>query len=228
MARPALAAPGEAKSNLEIFRLLAGRMGFDDPCFRETEDDMIRALLASGSPFLAGITLERLEREHFVRLNIGTPFLPFAEGVCDLSPGGLGYLPPVESRLGAGQARSRYPLELVSSKCDAGLNSTFGNRPGVDRETALLWMHESDALPRGIATGDALRVFNGRGSCRMEAAVGDGVRPGVVRAPSVRWNKRSPDGQGINVLISDRLADLGGGPTFYNCLVQVEKCRDSI
>ncbi len=42
LARPALAAPGEAKSNVDVFRLLAGRMGFDDPCFRDSEDDMIR------------------------------------------------------------------------------------------------------------------------------------------------------------------------------------------
>ena len=70
LARPALPAPGEAKSNVEIFRLLAGRMGFDDACFGDTEDDMIRTLLDSGHPFLEGITLERLERERFVRLNL--------------------------------------------------------------------------------------------------------------------------------------------------------------
>ena len=83
LARPALPAPGESKSNVEIFRLLAERMGFDDSCFRDSEDDMIRTLLASGHPFLDGITLEQLDREHSVRLNVapaGEPFLPFAQG----------------------------------------------------------------------------------------------------------------------------------------------------
>ena len=80
LARPALPAPGEAKSNVEIFRLLAERMGFDDPCFRDTEDDMIRTLLDSPHPFVRGITLEELERERFVRLRIPQPFLPFASG----------------------------------------------------------------------------------------------------------------------------------------------------
>ncbi|MCU1336521.1 MAG: molybdopterin oxidoreductase, partial [Bryobacterales bacterium] len=87
LARPALPAPGETRSNVDTFRALALRMGFDDACFRDSEDDMIRTLLweneRSGHPFLEGITLERLEREHFVRLNVAPgsePFLPFAQG----------------------------------------------------------------------------------------------------------------------------------------------------
>ncbi len=77
LARPALPAPGETKSNVEVFRLLAERMGFDDPCFRDSEDDMIRTLLDSGHPFLQGITLERLDREHSVRLNVAPDAEPF-------------------------------------------------------------------------------------------------------------------------------------------------------
>src|SRR5581483_4053792 len=80
LARPALPAPGETKSNVEIFRLLAAHMGFDNACFRESEDDMIRTLLDSEHPFIRGITLEELERQHFVRLRLPEPFLPFAEG----------------------------------------------------------------------------------------------------------------------------------------------------
>ncbi|MGD0438748.1 MAG: molybdopterin-dependent oxidoreductase, partial [Bryobacteraceae bacterium] len=79
LARPALPAAGEAKSNVEVFRLLAQRMGLDDECLRESEDDMIRTLLDSPHPFLQGITLEQLDRDGFVRLNVaptGEPFLP--------------------------------------------------------------------------------------------------------------------------------------------------------
>src|SRR6185437_14862513 len=133
LARPALPAPGEAKSNVEVFRALARRMGFDDPCFRDTEDDMIRTLLDSPHPFLAGITLERLEREHSVRLNVaapGQPFLPFAQGnfgtksgKCELGAGMLAYQPPRESRHGDAALRARYPQELISSKNDDSLNS---------------------------------------------------------------------------------------------------------
>lgn len=236
LARPALPAPGETKSNVEIFRLLAERMGFDEPCFRDSEDDMIRTLLASEHPFLSGITIERLDREHSVRLNVareGEPFLPFANGgfgtrsgKCEFSAEALEYVPPVESRLGSAELRVRFPLEMISSKNDDSMNSTFGNRAGVDQQTSILAMHEVDAAPRGIESGDRVRAFNNRGSCFLTAEVNGGVRQGVVRAPSVRWNKLASNGHGANVLTSDRLTDIGGGPVFYSCLVEVEKCGD--
>ena len=233
LARPAVAPPGEAKSNVEIFRLLAGRMGFDEPCFQETEDEMMRATLASGHPFLEGLTLERLDREHFVRLNVGEPFLPFANGgfgtpsgKCEFDAGTLAYEPPVESRAGDAALRARYPLEMISPKADESLNSTFGMRDAADRATSVLHMDSADAAPRGIVTGDPVRIFNERGACILEAAVDGSVSQGVVAAPSVRWAKRSPDGRTANALTSERLTDRGGGPTFYSCLVEVEKIGD--
>jgi len=236
LARPALPAPGEARSNVDAFRALALRMGFDDACFRDTEDDMIRTLLSSGHPFLDGITLERLDREHFVRLNVAQdnqPFLPFAQGgfgtptgKCDFGAESLEYKPPVESRFGDESLRSKYPLELISSKNDDSMNSTFGYRPGVDEDTSILHLHPSDAESREIRTGDRVRVFNDRGSLLLKANVNGMVQAGVARAPSTRWLKRAPDRRNANALTSDRLTDMGGGPTFYNCLVQVERCGD--
>lgn len=236
LARPAVPPPGEAKSNVEIFRLLAARMGFDDPCFAESEDDMIRTLLASDHPFVRGITLEQLENRHYVRLNVapdGEPFLPFAQGgfgtpsgKCNLAAAAVEYRPPEESRLGAAALCKRYPLELISPKNDDSMNSTFGNRPDVDRQTSELTLHPEDAAARGITGGDAVRVFNDRGSLLLTAQVAETVRPGVVRAGSVRWPKKAPDRNNVNVLTSDRLADLGGGPVFYSCLVEVERCGD--
>src|SRR5437867_380652 len=109
LGRPALPAPGEARSNVEVFRALAGRMGFDDPCFLDSEDDMIRTLLDSDHPFINGITLEELDRTRSVRLKIarnGDPFLPFAEGGFGTPSGRCelripDYVPPVESRFGS-------------------------------------------------------------------------------------------------------------------------------
>lgn len=233
LARPALRPPGECKPNVEIFRLLAARIGFEDPELRASDDVLIRDALASDHPFLEGITLERLERERFVRLNLapgGAPFQPFANGGFG-TPNGklrfaaseLRYSPPVESRLGAA---GRYPLEMISSKNDNSMNSTFGNRPDTDAETAVACIHPADASPRGIADGDRVRVYNDRGSLLLRARITAGLRSGVVRIPSTRWHKKSEDGQGVNVLTSERLTDIGGGATFYNCLVEVERCGD--
>jgi anaerobic selenocysteine-containing dehydrogenase len=232
-ARPALRAPGEALPNTEIFRRLAARIGFDEPCFTDTDDDMIRAVLDVSHPFMQGITLERLEREHSIRLNVGADFAPFAaggfgtpSGRCEFHAGTLDYEPPVESRLGDSGLTARFPLELISPKNDDSMNSTFGNRPDVDSQTALLTIHPEDAGPRGIADGDALRLFNGRGECLMRARVHPGIARGVISAPSVRWPSLAPGGGSVNMLTSQRLTDKGGGPAFYSCLVQVERIGD--
>jgi len=92
---------GECRPNVEVFRALAGRMGFNDSCFGETVDEMIDGALASKNPWLGGITRDRLEREGHVRLNFAASgsrlpvpgagitaanevaleaFLPFAQG----------------------------------------------------------------------------------------------------------------------------------------------------
>ena len=234
LARPALAAPGETKSNVEIFRLLAKRMGFCDTCFDETEDQMMEQLLASGSPFLKGITLERLEHERFIRLNLSAkdePFLPFAKGGFRTASGKfefgaehLRYTPPVESRFGNAVLHERFPLELISGKNDDSMNSTFGYREEVDRQTSQLSMHPADAAQRNIVDGALVRVWNERGECHLRAKVNGDVKPGVVRARSLGWAKTAEGRNGLNHLTSDRLTDIGGGPTFYSCLVEVTGC----
>jgi anaerobic selenocysteine-containing dehydrogenase len=233
LARPALPPPGEAKSNVEVFRMLAARMGFDDPCLRDSEDDMIRTLLDSPHPFVNGITLEELDREGSVRLRLPETFQPFAaggfgtsDGKCHFDAPTLDYQPPVESRHGDRALREKYPLELISPKNDDSMNSTFGHRDAVDFETATLHLNTADASARSIRTADQVRVYNDRGACVLRAEVDGTVQAGVVCAPAVRWGKRAPDRRNVNAVVSTRLTDAGGGPVFYSCLVQVERIGD--
>jgi len=235
LARPALPPHGEARTNVEVFRLVARRLGFTDPCFDDTEDDMIRALLATDSPFLRGITLERLDAERSIRLTLSSgdpsgnePFRPFADGGFRTASGKfefgaetLGYTPPIESRFGDASLVARFPLELVSGKNDDSMNSTFGHRTDVDGQTARLAIHPDDAGPRAITDGTIVEAWNDRGRCFFQAEISRDVKPGTLRARSVRWNKLSPQQLGINQLTADRLTDIGGGPAFYSCLVQV-------
>src|SRR5262249_18996540 len=153
LARPALPAPGETKSNVEFFRLLAERMGLDDDCFRDSDDDMLRTLLASEHSFVKGITLDQLDREHSVRLQIagdGEPVLPFghggfatASGKCEFGAEALEYEPPIESRLGSFGKKLQYPLEIITGKAHDSMNSTFGNASWAQRETSVLQMSRS-------------------------------------------------------------------------------------
>ena len=233
---------GECKSNVDFFRELALRMGFEDECFRERVDAMIDAALASGVPQLEGITRERLESDPHVRLKLDEaadhrPWLPFAKGFptpggkarlydASLIPYGMdpvaSFVPPKESRHTA--AAKRYPLELLARKADNFLNSTFVNLPGhqkMEPHQHELEIATEDARRRGIADGDRVRVFNDRGEIFLRARVDGSVRPGVVGA-RLGWAKLSDHGLNINVLTSARLTDLGGGATFYSTLVEVE------
>ena len=115
-------------------------MGFLDSCFADSDEQMIDQALETASPYLAGITRERLEREGFVRLNVSA--LPMASVVPNFDGAPLDYVPPVESRLG----RAEFPLELVSSKSHNSLNSTFGLQEDAEAETLALEMHPTDAV----------------------------------------------------------------------------------
>jgi anaerobic selenocysteine-containing dehydrogenase len=127
----------------------------------------------------------------------------------------------VESRYGDAALHQKFPLELISGKNDDSMNSTFGYRAEVDQQTSLLSIHPDDAAHRNITDGAWVRVWNERGECRLQAKVNGDVKPGVVRARSLGWAKTSPANSSINHLTSDRLTDIGGGPTFYSCLVDV-------
>ncbi|MCC6536254.1 MAG: molybdopterin-dependent oxidoreductase [Bryobacterales bacterium] len=231
LAGAAVAPPGECRSNTNLFRALAARMGLNDPCFADTDDDLIDQALSSGHAFLDGIGRARLEREHSVRLNVappGEPFRPFAaggfgtpSGKCELAP--PDFVPPFESRLGDPSLTGRFPLEMISPKNDDSMNSTFGYLPARDAETARLALHPADAAARAIADGDAVRIFNDRGELRLTARLTPDIVPGVVSCPSTRWQKLAADRRNANVLVSDRLTDMGGGPVFYSTLVQVER-----
>ncbi len=166
------------------------------------------------------------------------PFKPFATGFA--TPSGkaefysesliaqgldpvVSFVPPSESRHRENAAK-HFPLELLARKCDNYLNTTFSNLPTIQKmeDPNRLEIGPADADSRGISEGDRVRVFNSRGEIFLTAAV-DGKVPAGVVAASLNWAKLTPGGQNINVLTSDRLADMGGGPTFYSVLVEVEK-----
>ena len=229
----AIAPLGEALPNSEIFRRLAARMGFTEPCFRDSDEELCRTALNGHMDW------ERLKGQGWQRLEVPTRFAPFAHGAfrtpsgkCELYSEWLEqqgidplpfYNPPAE--VGDEGLAQRYPLAFLSPPARHFLNSTFANlaRFREFEGEPHLDMHPQDASSRGIAEGDLVRVFNARGSYTLRARVNGKPRPGVVVAPSVWWKKHSPDGRNANDVTSQRTTDLGGGATFYDCRVQVER-----
>jgi anaerobic selenocysteine-containing dehydrogenase len=238
---PAIAPVGESLPNSEVFRRLAARLGFEEPCFRDSDEDIARQAIGSGHPNLAGIGWDSLKRQGWQRLALPKDFAPFARGgfhtpsgKCEfysetLKAQGMDplpcYHPPAEQAASRPELARKYPLSFLSPPVRNFLNSSFANLPrfrAAEGEPSLE-LHPSDAAPRGIADGDRVRVFNDRGSVLLRARVNGKPRPGVVVAPSVWWKKFSADGCNANDLTSQHTADMGGAATFYDCLVQVER-----
>jgi anaerobic selenocysteine-containing dehydrogenase len=222
--RPALAPRGEAKPNTQIFRELAGQMGFGDACFADDDETLLRQALR-------GVDLAVLERDGWLKLPL--PDAPFAQGGFPTPSGrarvdapGLGvpdFVPNHECAEAAPELAARFPLAMISPPARNFLNSTFVNVQSLRsiEGEPLLEIHPDDAAPRGIESGMMVSVFNDRGDYRCRADVCTRARPGVVNGLGIWWRKFGPAGTNVNELTHQRLTDLGAAPTFYDCLVEV-------
>ena len=224
---PAIAPLGQAQSNAAIFRALAARMGFTDPCFADSDETMARGAFRSEV-----VDPVAMRERGWVKLDIAEA--PFANGGFPTPSGkaladapGLGlpdYVPNYESVRSSPELAARFPLAMISPPARNFMNSTFVNVTSLraaEREP-LLEMHPLDAAARGITAGAVVRVFNERGQYVCKAALNDRARLGVVNGLGVWWRKDGLDGTNVNQLTHQRLTDLGRAPSFYDCLVEVE------
>ena len=234
---PAIAPRGEARSNNDVFRALAARMGFEPELF---PDD--RALIAESlgdGPSMRGITVERLEAEGSIRLDIPAEYAPFAEGAfptpsgrCELYSesmlaAGLDplptYTPPLEDPQTRPDLAARHPIQLLSPPKAEFLNSTFANSASHLKSAGdpTIAMADADAASRGLREGDWAEVGNDRGRFLARVALGGSVKPGVAVALGIYWSKLSPGRTNVNHTTSTALTDMGGGATFFDNLVEV-------
>ncbi|MDP2006282.1 MAG: molybdopterin oxidoreductase family protein [Rubrivivax sp.] len=224
--RPAIAPLGQARSNAAIFRALAARLGYTEPCFTDSDEAMALAAFKAEH-----VDLNELAARGWSKLRIADA--PFAEGGFPTPTGkaladapGLGlpdHVANYECAEAAPELAARYPLAMISPPARHFLNSSFVNVASLraaEREP-LLEMHPADAAARGIADGAEVRVFNGRGEYRCKVALNARARPGVVNGLGVWWRKMGLNGTNVNELTHQRLTDLGRAPTFYDCLVEV-------
>ncbi|MCP5271900.1 MAG: molybdopterin oxidoreductase family protein [Burkholderiaceae bacterium] len=223
---PAVAPLGQARPNTAIFRALAERMGFTEPCFADDDET-----LAAQAWKPSHVDLATLRERGWVKLNL--PEAPFADGgfptpdgrACVTPPGWdlPDHVPNHECAEVAPDLAARYPLAMISPPARHFLNSTFVNVKSlrsVEGEP-LVEIHPVDAEARGIASGQVVRLFNDRGEYRCKAEVSTRARPGVVNGLGIWWRKFGLDGTNVNQLTHQRLTDIGRAPSFYDCLVEV-------
>jgi anaerobic selenocysteine-containing dehydrogenase len=239
LAPPVLAPQGQAKSNWATSALLARAMGVAEAHYAKGDEGLMREFLARGDASVRGLTWEQLERDGWARVNLPRPYMPFANGAPTpsgkvefysawLERQGLPALPtyvPLAEGPDNRELVARFPLQCIVPPNRFFLNSSFSQSELLRRRqgTATAMLAAADATSRGIRDGDSVRVESPRGAARFTARITDATRPGVVVIEGIWWHRFSPDGRGVNVLTSDRVADLGGGPAFHSNLVQVSR-----
>jgi anaerobic selenocysteine-containing dehydrogenase len=226
--------PGEVKTEREIYRMLAERLGYPTEQFEVDAEEMVNRVLPPG------LSVNRLRKQAFDRR--GPRWIPFADGEFPTQSGRIElkseaaevswrvnalpfYQPPRESKEGDPVRFARFPLHLITPKSEGRVCSQWA----LDEELRALdelaiRIHPEDAAERDIADGDSVRIFNDRGEIRLPAKLTDAVRRGVVAVPQGRSS--AFDGVPVNVLTHDDVTDMGYGAVFFDCLVQVEPDSD--
>ena len=237
---PAVTAPGEARSNLELYQSLARRMGFTEPCLYATPEEIVRELLQTPSPLLEGVTWERLVAESAVRLTLPRrPWVPFADGRFPTGSGKIelysealaqqghdplpGWSPERESPEASPDLFRQYPLKLLTPKEQHFLGSSFANLSNFQQLAGepVVELHRDDAEARGIVDGDVVEVRNDRGGCLLRARVSESLVPGVAVSEVVHWQQHGLDGRNVNWTTPDYLTDLGANSSYHTNLVEV-------
>ena len=246
-AEPVIRPVGEAKPNIEVFKLIAYALGFKDECFSDLEQDIAQQALDIPYWKERGITFERLKKERFIKIE--TEDNPFKFDKLNTSSGKIEFKSKKVSAYGLSEvpqfnpineyydlqktgfnkgnfaSNPNYPLTFVSPPNHFFLNSSFAGVSSLKAKAAepFLEINPKDAEDRGIKDGDLVRIENEQGGLSIKAKVLNSVLPGVVVSAGLWWKDDYVNGSGVNALTPDDLSDIGGGATFFSSQVEVKK-----
>ena len=252
-----LEAPGETKSNYEIFRLLAKKFGFNEDQFTWSDEECLENYVDWDAPACNGIDLNYLKQNGYARLDVGTKDnrvphkegnFPTPSGKCQLILRGVNnfvaapfrqmyegyqpgqplpalpdYVPPRESPQDNKELSEKYPLNVISPKSHAFLNSCYANMEGKQKTQGdqFVLMNKINAEQRNINDGDMVKVFNDRGTYEGVLRLTDDVNPGIIVSTLGYWRQHN-EGT-VNSISSAEFANMGNAPTFNDNLVEVTK-----
>ena len=213
---------GEAKSNWDTFCLLARGMGFDEPFFRLTEEQVLDELIAKPGPWLAGADS--------AKINAGEPVslpLPANYKMLFRTPSGKIEIvnpaepTPVPDWFPPYGGKGAY--YLVTAPSLYTLNSSFNEQPELvaKKGPMSVRMNPADANASKLSDLQRVIVSNERGEVTFFLKITDTVPPGVLVADGVSWLQDAPGPRTINALTSQRLTDRAHGSTFYDIKVDI-------
>jgi anaerobic selenocysteine-containing dehydrogenase len=235
----AIAPLGESCSNTELFRRLAGAMGFDEPALFADDATLLEDALGKK------VDLDELRRVGWVKVPYpqdgrpwGSGIFPTPSGKVELvsetlvrmgQPGLPTFVAPREGPHGDAGLLARYPLQLLTPKHHPRfLNSGYSQLPkhGPAEGAPFVELDAADAAVRGLADGDVARVFNDRAAVELTVRISARLRPGVVVIPFGWWMTQHPDGKAANSLTNDTLTEWGGGVAYSDTLVQITRADE--
>jgi anaerobic selenocysteine-containing dehydrogenase len=225
---------GEACSNTELFRRLAGAMGLTEPSLFDDDESLLDQALG------AKVDLAELRRVGWIRVPYPEDGRPWGSGVFPTPSGkvelvsetlaAMGqpalptFVPPREGPHGDAELLARYPLQLLTPKHHTRfLNSSYSALPkhGPAEGEPFVELDAADAARRGLADGDRVRVWNDRADVELPVRISARLRPGVVAIPFGWWGTQHADGRTANALTNDTLTEWGGGVAYSDTLVEV-------
>lgn len=230
---------GESKPNLQFFNELAKALGITDPTFDQTPDDIIKIALDTDAWFMEGITLERLKKERWIKID------KWCNNTAPQHPGGLstpskkvelyseeakkmGFHPVIDLRLSEDymeDVEKDQPFRLITPAIPYRVNSSFYNVKYIRNFNAYeCAINPVDAEKLGIKTNDRVRLFNHRGEAHFVARVSKRTAPGVLMTAKCNWMATNPYGKSCtNVIAQDKLADMGHCSAFSSTRCNIEK-----
>jgi formate dehydrogenase major subunit len=219
LGRQALSPPGEARQDLAIIADMAKRLGLDwrYTHVRDVFDEMRKAM-----PSIAGITWERLEREHAVTYPCereGDPGMRVVFTEQFPTPTGKGRFVPAEVIPAAERPDAAYPYVLIT-----GRQLEHWHTGSMTRRTEVLdaiepypvvSIHSDDLAALGVAPDGMVTVASRRGSVSLRARADDGTPRGAVFIPFCYYEAAA------NLLTNPALDPYGKIPEFKYCAVRV-------
>ncbi len=217
---------GQAKSNWDTFCLLAQGMGWDEPFFQQTADELIEQLLAEPNSWRDAATTQALRQGEPVLLT--PPAAPRGPWLTrsgrieirnDAEPHPLPCLLPTHAE------QDDLPLRMQPAVSLYSLNSSFNERDDLveKRGEPCLLMHPADAAARGLEDGGQVKVVNQQGEVLLTLRITGQVPAGTVVSEGVYTHGRMAGPRGVNALTAQRLTDRGDGSTLYDVAVEVLK-----
>ena len=226
-AEPVIPPQGEALPNTEIFRRLAARFGYTEPCLQASDAELMDDAVDPDDPRLGGVRPSRIPLDRAMPMTVSGQEAMMFVNVFPKTPSGKvelasGYL---DKRFGARlpsfrPVASSYPLMLISPASDQRITSTFG---GTQTSDAIppLEMHPDDARARGLRDGQRVRVWNDLGEVRLPLRVTDDVPRGVVSSLKGAWFRTSDNEQTVSALAPATHADICEGACYNDARVDV-------